>query len=126
MTDQIADLINRIKNATAVKKNEVIVAFSKMNNAICQILKDEGFLTDIQTVEKGNRKYLCLILSPSKRPSHFEQISKPGRRIYSKNKFIPKPLRGFGLVIISTPNGIIAGREAIKKGIGGELICKLW
>ena len=126
MTDQIADLINRIKTATAVKKSEVIVFYSKMNEAIAQILKAEGFLDDIEIVETDEKKSMRLKLSAKKRPSHIEQISKPGRRMYSKSKFIPKPLRGFGLVIVSTPNGIISGREAAKKGVGGELICKIW
>ncbi|MEI8143530.1 MAG: 30S ribosomal protein S8 [Candidatus Berkelbacteria bacterium] len=126
MTDQIADLITRIRNATAVKKTEVLVCFSKMNQSIAEILKKEGFLTEIVVNENDGKKSLLLKLSVSKRPSHIEQISKPGRRVYSKAKFIPKPLRGLGLVIVSTPDGLLPGREAGKRGMGGELICKVW
>ena len=77
--------------------------------------------------KSGNKpKYLKIIISSTKAPVHIKQISKPGQRIYVKCDQIPKPLRGLGLVIISTPLGVISGREASKKGIGGEVICEVW
>lgn len=124
--DQIADLLSRIKNASLAGKSEITVSFSKVKEAILNILKNEGFLKSFDILEEGNKKMLKVVISSSKVPTHLRQISKPGRRIYIKNREIPKPLRGLGTVIVSTSTGIITGREAIKKGIGGELICEIW
>jgi len=124
--DQIADLLTKIKNASAVSKNEVIVSFSKMKEAILNILKTEGFLSDIEVVSEGDKKFFKLIISRKKLPTHLRQISRPGRRVYIKNKEVPKPLRGLGTVIVSTSTGVITGKEAAKKGLGGELICEIW
>ncbi len=126
MTDHIADLLIRVKNSVAVQKYELILPFSKMKEVIAGILKREGYFSDVNMVVKGNKKYLKINVSEAKLPVHLKQISRPGQRIYAKCNEIPKPLRGLGLVIISTPQGVISGREAIKKGIGGELICEVW
>jgi len=123
--DQIANLIVSIKNATLVNKRELSVPHSKMKEAILVILKREGFLSDFSVREEGNIKVIDLQLS-AKPVSHIRIISKAGRRIYIKSKEIPKPLRGMGTVIVSTPEGVITGREATKKGLGGELICEIW
>jgi small subunit ribosomal protein S8 len=125
MTDQIADLLVRIRNASAIGKREIKMPFSKMKESILAILKSEGFVKNIEITEESKRKTLHIELS-DKNLSHIKQISKPGQRIYSKSKSIPKPLRGLGLVIISTPSGVITAREAAKKGLGGELICEIW
>lgn len=125
MTDQIADLLVRLRNASAIKKTEVIIPFSKMKESILLILKSEGFIKNIKTQEVKAKK--CIRVELTNRPiSHLKQLSKPGQKIYSKAKNLPKPLRGFGLVIISTPCGIITAKEATKKGVGGELICEVW
>ncbi len=124
--DQIADLLVRIKNASLVGKTEVTTTFSKMKEAILNILKNEGFLTDIAIIEENNKRYLKASLSLKKIPSHIKQISKSGRRIYAKNKEIPTPLRGLGTVIISTSTGLTTGKVARKSGLGGELICEIW
>lgn len=125
MTDQIADLLVRIRNASAVGKREIKIPFSKMKESILVILKSEGFVKNIEITEEQKIKTIHIELS-DKNLSHIKQISKPGQRIYSKSKNIPKPLRGLGLVIISTPTGVITATEAAKKGLGGELICEVW
>jgi small subunit ribosomal protein S8 len=125
MRDQIGDLLTRIRNINMVSKHELTMPSSKMKEVILEILKKEGFVTDYKVSGKV-QKLLTITISPTKHFSHLKQISKPGQRIYVKSKEIPRPLRGMGLVIISTPNGVISGREAIKKGVGGELICEVW
>ena len=125
MTDQIADLLVRIKNANAIGKKEVIMPFSKMKESILMILKSERYIADFKTTDKKAKKQLCITLSEN-RLTHVKQISKPGQRIYSSSKNIPRPLRGLGLVVISTPKGVISAKEARKLGLGGELICEVW
>jgi len=124
--DQIADLLTRIRNTSMAGKNEVKTSFSKMKKAILDILEGEGFLSEVKVVNEDNKESLIITISKTKTPTHLKQISKSGRRYYVKSKEIPKPLRGLGTVIVSTSNGIITGREAIKKGIGGEVICEIW
>lgn len=126
MTDQTADLLIRIKNAALAGKYEVVMPYSKMKEAILLIMKQNGFVKDIKVTEDKSKKYLRITISNTKSPSHIKQISKPGHRIYSKSKDIKIPLRGLGLVIVSTSVGIISAKEATKKGLGGELICEMW
>jgi len=126
MTDHIADLLVRIRNASMVRKYEVVLPFSKMKEAILQILEQEGFVKDIEITEENKKKNIKFHISNTKLPTHVKQISKPGQRIYAKSKDIPNPLRGFGLVIISTPKGVITAKKASKLGLGGELICEIW
>jgi len=123
--DTISNMLISIKNAVAVKKERITVPYSKVALEIAKILKQEGFITDckrkdkkieIQLKYKGESPYITDI----------KRISRPGCRIYSKNKQIPVVLHGFGIVIVSTPQGIMTGQEAKKKGLGGELICKVW
>ncbi|MFA4996445.1 MAG: 30S ribosomal protein S8 [Patescibacteria group bacterium] len=126
MTDHIADLLVRIRNASMVRKYEVELPFSKMKEAILTILEREGFVKNIEVIEEDKKKNIKFRISSTKLPTHVKQISKPGQRIYTKSKDIPNPLRGFGLVIISTPKGVITAKEATKLGLGGELICEIW
>jgi small subunit ribosomal protein S8 len=125
MTDPIADLLVRIRNASLVQKDEINIPYSKIKLAILTILQEEGYLRNIRTFEAKKKKMLGANLTEN-HLSHLKQISKPGRRVYVKSKDIPKPLRGLGLVIMSTPSGIISAKAAIKKGLGGELICEIW
>lgn len=126
MTDQIADLLVRIKNASMVNKFEVLVPYSKMKEAILGILVSEGFVKSFDILEDESKKNIKIYLSVTKRFTHLKQISKPGQRIYSKSKDIPNPIRGLGLVIVSTPKGVVKARDAAKQGVGGELICEIW
>jgi len=124
--DSIADLLTRIRNAAAVRKSEITVSYSKMKEAILNIFQREGFLENIEVVEDDDKKSIKIKISATKVPSHLVQISKPGRRIYVKSKEMPKPLRGLGIVVVSTSTGVVTGREAAKKGLGGEIICEIW
>jgi len=137
MTDHIADLLVRIRNASMVRKYEVSLPFSKMKEAILRILEREEFVKNVEvfeeeksakdeTAHKSGKKLIRFRISNTKTPTHVKQISKPGQRIYVKSKDIPNPLRGLGLVIISTPKGVITAKEASKTGLGGELICEIW
>lgn len=126
MSDPIADLLVRIRNAVAIGNFEISVPSSRMKEVILGILKNEGFVDEIKPIKKNDFKYLAVSFSKKKLPTHLKQISKPGQRIYVKNRDIPRPLRGMGLVIVSTSAGIIPGKEAIKRGLGGELICEVW
>lgn len=124
--DQIADLLIRIRNISLAGKNEVTISYSKLKEAILNILKNEGFLSSVEVVEAEGKKSIKAVISNSKTPTHLKQLSKPGRRVYAKNKEIPAPLRGLGTVIISTSAGLTTGKVAKKNGLGGELICEIW
>lgn len=126
MTDQIADLLIRIKNASLIKKEEVRIPYSKMKEAILNIFLREGFVKNIDIVDEKGKKTMLVELKHGKNITHIKQISKPGQRIYARGNNIPKPLRGMGLVVISTSKGVISSRDAAKEGIGGELICEIW
>lgn len=124
--DQISDLLTRIRNASLAKRYEVRATFSKMKEAILAILKSEGFLSDFELLEENGKKEFKITISKTKPPVHLKQLSKPGRRLYTKTTSIPRPLRGFGLIVVSTSKGLVSGKEAVKQGIGGELICEIW
>ena len=134
MTDQIADLLVRLKNAAAVSRYDLTMPYSKMKEAILKILEENGFVKNIKITEetrstgsvRATKKCLHVEIVATKKPTHIKQISKPGHRIYTKGKDIKIPLRGLALVIISTSKGLINAREASKKGLGGELICEIW
>lgn len=134
MTDQIADLLVRLKNAAAVRRLDLTMPYSKMKEAILQILEANGFVKNIKISEdtrstgsgQAAKKYISVKLVASKPPTHIKQISKPGHRIYTKGKDIKIPLRGLALVIISTSIGVINAKDAAKKGLGGEIICEIW
>jgi len=126
MKNTISSLLISIKNAKEVKKPEIVVNFSKFNESILKIFKSEGFIEEFIITNKQNKKYITVINKNTKNIYHLKQISKPGRKIYAKSKDMPRPLRGLGLVIVSTPKGVITAKEARKIGVGGELICELW
>jgi len=124
--DTISNMLISIKNALAVGKDTVEIPFSKLKLEIAKLLKREGFIKDY----KINQPYNLIIelKYQGKKPTiiGLQRLSKPGRRLYVKNKEIPLVLGGLGSVIISTPKGVMTGKEAKKKGLGGELICKIW
>ena len=124
--DQIADLLIRIKNSAMVGKSEVTISFSKIKKAILDILIREGFLSKVETFKEDEKEFLKITISKTKIPTHIRQMSKSARRVYNKAKELSRPLRGFGVVIVSTSQGVITGREAAKKGLGGEVICEIW
>ena len=129
-TDPIADMLTRIRNATAVRKQNINLPYSKVKFAVAKILSDNGFINKIsvKNAEDGVGKILVLDLFTANSNPHIteiERISKPGRRYYTSVAKIPTNRRGRGIYIVSTSKGIMTGSEAKKAGIGGELICKV-
>jgi small subunit ribosomal protein S8 len=130
MTDPIADMLTRMRNAIAIERTHVDIPFSKIKISIAEVLKREGYIWDYQTVEStpGNILRIDLKYGPNGERviQHLERVSKPGRRVYTPSDKIPKILQGLGITILSTSQGMLSGREAKVKKIGGEIICKLY
>ena len=127
--DSIADMLTRIRNAQAVEKPEVEVPFSKMRYELAKILEKENFVKEIKKSGRGIKKNIIIILKYEKDASGIlgsKRMSRPGQRIYKSVKEI-KPIRGgFGISIISTNKGLMTGKDAKKKSLGGEVICRIW
>ena len=132
MTDPIADMLTRIRNAMAVNKPEVVLPFSKMKMAVAEILKETGYVKNIEKIEKGanhNHHQLRVVLKyKGKEPaiSNLKKISKPGRRVYVSKDNLPVVLNNIGIAIISTPQGLMTNKDARKKNLGGEVICEIY
>jgi len=129
MTDPISDMIIRITNAQAVSHSTVSVPFSNFKYEIAKILEKEGFIEKIEEKGKKVKRVITITLKyDNKIPviSGLKRISKPGQRIYSEAKEMKKVKGGYGMSIISTPNGLMTNKEAKKKKIGGEIILEIW
>lgn len=131
VTDTISDMLTRIRNANQVKHQIVQIPLTKMAVAIAQILKDEGFIEDFETYNKNLFKYLLIYLKYKEKVrkpviSKIERISKPGLRVYTNSKNLPKVLNNLGIAIISTSQGVMTNIKAKKLGIGGEVLCYIW
>ena len=131
MTDPIADMLTRIRNANTAKHDTVDVPSSKMKLAIAMILLDEGYIKSYELVENGkfNDIRITLKYGASKNEkiiSGLQRISKPGLRVYANKEELPKVLGGLGVAIISTNKGVITDKEARKLGVGGEVLCFVW
>ena len=131
MTDPIADMLTRIRNANTAKHDTVDVPSSKMKLAIAKILLDEGYSKSYELVENGkfNDIRITLKYGASKNEkiiSGLQRISKPGLRVYANKEELPKVLGGLGVAIISTNKGVITDKEARKLGVGGEVLCFVW
>ena len=128
-TDPIADLLTRIRNAAMVGKNEVRMPSSKLKKVVAEQLKKNKYVTDVK-VEAGKPRdtLVVTINSPGENSpiNEITRLSKPGRRVYVKADEIPKVKSGRGLVLISTSKGVITGHEAVKQGLGGELLLKVY
>ena len=130
MTDPIADMLTRIRNALKVQHESVDIPASKLKLRIAEILKLEGYITNFQVISEGARKNIRIFLKYDEkgRPiiEGLKRVSKPGRRIYAGYEDIPKVLNGYGINIVSTSKGIITDREARRKQVGGEILCSIW
>lgn len=129
MTDPIADMITRLRNAALAGKSTVQMPYSKAKAAVAELLKQSGFVELVSDNGKGIEKTLEIRLSADQKNVKFTEIarmSRPGRRWYSNAKDIPVIMRGRGIVIISTSKGMMTGEQAKKQNIGGELICKVY
>lgn len=130
MTDPIADMLTRIRNANVVYRDQVEVPGSKIKRAIAEILKQEGFIRDYQWVDDGKQGVLRLFLryGPNRTRviSGIVRVSKPGRRVYVGKDRVPRVRNGLGIAILSTPRGLMVDREARQAGLGGEVLCYVW
>ena len=130
MTDPIADMLTRIRNASLARHQSVMIPSSGIKMEIARILKDEGYVRDYDVPpDMGGRMFrVWLKYGPDKKPvlSGLQRVSKPGLRIYKKRKDIPLVLNGLGVAIVSTPQGVMSGREAFGKNLGGEVVAYVW
>ncbi len=135
VTDPIADMLTRMRNALAVGKPTVEMPSSKMKIAIARILKEEGYIEDYRVMESNEQPRYRLVIhlkyvgERRKRQSviqGLQRVSKPGRRIYARASDIPRVKSGMGIAILSTPKGILTGEQARRLRVGGEVICYVW
>ena len=130
MTDPIADMLTRIRNALVVKMEMVEMPASNIKKAIGDILVQEGYIKSITKVENGNQGVLKVKLkyAPGKERviTGLKRISKPGLRVYAKKNEIPKVLGGLGIAILSTSKGVMTDKQARSEGLGGEVLCYIW
>ena len=130
MTDPIADLLNRIRNALMAGHEKAEVPHSKIREEIVRILKDEGYVIGYSMVEQEpqNRIRVILKYQPDRSPTitRLRRISKPGRRVYAGRNEIPSVLGGLGINIVSTSRGVMTGRAARDQGVGGEILCEVY
>jgi small subunit ribosomal protein S8 len=130
VTDPIADLITRIRNANLAYKDDLVVPASKMNDAILKILQTEGFIEAYAPEGEGIERVIRVTLKYGRKRertiSGLKRISKPGRRIYVDRNSLPRVLGGLGISIVSTSQGVMTDRDASRKGIGGEVLAHVW
>lgn len=129
MTDPISDLLNRIRNAQAVLKEQLSVPFSNLNHEIAKILEKQGFIKKVEKKGRTQKKIIEITLKyDAKIPaiSGLKRISKPGQRIYKKFKDVKSAKGGYGIFIISTSKGLMTDKEARKQKLGGEVMCEIW
>jgi small subunit ribosomal protein S8 len=130
MTDPIADMLTRIRNAIMVKDPSVRMPHSRVKAGVAEVLKREGYIQDLEVVERQGKKELLLHLryARDQRPviEGMERVSRPGRRVYVDTRKMPSIRAGLGIAILTTSKGIMTDAEARKAGIGGEVICNVW
>lgn len=129
MTDPIADMLTRIRNALAAQKAEVSMPYSRLKNTILEQFLNHGFVLGVQVKGEGVEKKLVVTLRSETQPpriTELSRISRPGQRLYSKSGSIPKSKSGRGIVLVSTSRGVISDKEAREQKIGGELICQVY
>lgn len=131
VTDTISDMLTRIRNAHILKHQIVQIPDTKMSTAITKILKEEGFIEDFENYTENGRNYLLIsfkYIGSSRKPviSKIQRVSKPGLRVYSNSKELPRVLDDLGIAILSTSKGVMTNLKAKELGIGGEILCYIW
>ena len=129
VTDPIADMLTRIRNANVMRYKEVEVPASKIKNEIARILKEEGFISDYKIKKNNIQDNIVLYLKYSGKErviTGLKRISKPGLRVYAKAQELPRVLNGLGIAIVSTSHGVMTDRDARIKGLGGEVLAYIW
>ena len=130
MTDPIADMLTRIRNANMVRHEKLEVPASNLKKEIAEILKREGFVRDVEYVEDNKQGIIRIFLKYGKDNERvitgLKRISKPGLRVYAKTNEVPKVLNGLGIALVSTSNGLLTDKEARAKKVGGEILAYVW
>ncbi len=130
VTDAVADMLTRIRNASAAKHDTVVVPASNMKKAIAQILVDEGYIKSFTVEEDGKQGIITITLKYGQNKSPvitgIRRVSKPGLRIYTSCEDMPKVMKGLGVAILSTPKGVMTDKEARKANVGGEVLAFVW
>ena len=130
MTDPVADLLTRVRNANMVHHEKVEIPASKMKKAIAEIFKSDAYIREFEFIDDGKQGIIRVYLKygPNKEKviTGLKRISKPGLRVYAKKDEVPKVLSGLGTAVISTSKGVMADKDARQQGLGGEVICYIW
>lgn len=130
LTDPIADLLTRIRNAAIARKRDLQIPSSRMKVEVVRILKDEGYIRNYRVVDDNLQGVLNVTLKYNEDNQSvitgLKRVSKPGCRIYCKADSVPKVLDGLGIVIVSTSRGIVTGKQCEQLGVGGEVLCQIW
>jgi small subunit ribosomal protein S8 len=130
MTDPIADLLTRIRNAALARHDRTEVPASRLKANVAKILKDEGYIADVRESDNEGKKTLTIVLKYGRdRASAIDgvrRVSRPGRRVYVRHDRIPSPFSGLGISILSTSRGVMSDRDARRLKLGGELLCEVW
>ncbi|MBX5492465.1 MAG: 30S ribosomal protein S8 [Chloroflexi bacterium] len=130
MTDPIADMLTRLRNASAARHPTVVMPASKLKTEIARVLREEGYIRGFDVQEDKGKRVLRVHLryTDKKQPMllGLERVSRPGLRVYTKRDTIPRVFGGVGTAILSTPRGVMTGEQARRLGVGGEILCKVW
>ncbi|MBK6768657.1 MAG: 30S ribosomal protein S8 [Ardenticatenales bacterium] len=130
MSDPIADLLTRVRNANERRHKYVMMPSSKIKVEIARILQDEGYINGFEVADVEGRPTLRMELrySQGRAPviTQLERVSKPGRRVYAKRRDVPRVLQGMGIAILTTPRGVMTGKQARHENVGGEVLCYVW
>ncbi len=130
LTDPVADFLTRVRNAISARQQKVDVPASKLKLELARILKEEGYIANFKATEEEGRKLIRIYLKygtdNEAAISCVERVSRPGCRVYVGRNEIPRVLGGLGINILTTPKGVMTGRQARKEGVGGEVLCQVW
>ena len=130
MTDPIADMLTRLRNANSAYHDSATMPYSKLKVSVAEILKQEGYIAsyEVEDAEVGKNLTITLKFGPNRERSiaGLRRVSKPGLRVYAKSTNLPKVLGGLGIAILSTSSGLLTDRQATKKGVGGEVLAYVW
>ena len=130
LTDPIADMLTRVRNANSIRRRTVDIPYSRVKNGIAEVLKREGFITDHLRIDAGPRSVLRLTLRYSQEGERvirgIDRVSSPGRRVYSGAQEVGAFKKGQGIYVLSTDRGVLSDREARQKNAGGEILCRVW
>ena len=130
LTDPVADMLARIRNAIRARHQKVDIPASKLKTEIARILKEEGYIANFKPAEEDGQKVLRVYLKYGTNNeaaiSNLARVSRPGCRVYVRRTEIPRVLGGLGINILTTPKGVMTGRQARRQGLGGELLCEVW